>query len=82
MCLLDSARVMIGYINIMLGHDFNTTDDAELAEAAEKLKEIKPNVLARGFQPGLPVSALGRSQGSFPLYFAGRGVRAVHAWGV
>ena len=45
-CLLDSARVMIGYINIMLGHDFNTTDDAELAEAAEKLKEIKPNVLA------------------------------------
>ena len=45
-CLLDSARVMIGYINIMLGHDFNTTDDEELAEAAEKLQEIKPNVLA------------------------------------
>ena len=45
-CLLDSARVMIGYVNIMLGHDFNTTDDAELAEAAEKLAEIRPNVLA------------------------------------
>ena len=45
-CLLDSARVMIGYVNMMLGHDFNTTNDEELAEAAEKLKEIKPNVLA------------------------------------
>lgn len=45
-CLLDSARVMIGYINLMLGHDFNTTDDAELEEAAQKLSQIKPNVLA------------------------------------
>lgn len=45
-CLLDSARVMIGYVNMMLGHDFNTTDDAELAEAAEALQQIKPNVLA------------------------------------
>lgn len=45
-CLLDSARVMIGYVNMMLGHDFNTTDDEELAEAAAKLQEIKPNVLA------------------------------------
>ncbi len=45
-CLLDSARVMIGYVNMMLGHDFNTTDDTELAEAAEALQQIKPNVLA------------------------------------
>lgn len=45
-CLLDSARVMIGYINMLLGYDFNTTDDDELALSSEMLKQLKPNVLA------------------------------------
>ena len=44
LCLLDDARVMIAAVLKTLGYSYNTTDDAELAEAKEKLMELKPNV--------------------------------------
>ena len=37
LCLLDDARVMIGAVLKTLGYSYNTTDDAELAEAKEKV---------------------------------------------
>lgn len=44
LCLLDDARVMIAAVLKTLGYSYNTTDDAELAAAKEKLMELKPNV--------------------------------------
>ena len=46
LCLLDDARVMIGETLKMLGYSYNTTDDAQLQEASDKLMELKPNVRA------------------------------------
>jgi len=42
--LLDDARVTLGQVLHTLGYSYNTTDEAELAEAAEKLNALKPNV--------------------------------------
>ena len=42
--LIDDARVIIGEVLKMLGYSYNTTDEAELAEAAAKLQELKPNI--------------------------------------
>ena len=42
--LLDDARVMIGETLKMLGYSYNTTDPDQLAEAAAKLEELKPNI--------------------------------------
>ena len=42
--LIDDARVMIGEVLKSLGYSYNTTDEAQLAEAAEKLAELKPNI--------------------------------------
>ena len=42
--LIDDARVMVGHVLTTLGYSFNTTDEAQLAEAAEKLNALKPNV--------------------------------------
>ena len=42
--LLDDARVMIGETLKMLGYSYNTTDEAQLNEAYEKLVELKPNI--------------------------------------
>ena len=42
--LIDDARVTIGLMLRSLGYSMNTTDEAQLAEAAAKLDEIKPNV--------------------------------------
>lgn len=42
--LLDDARVMLGETLKMLGYSYNTTDPDELAEAAAKMEELKPNI--------------------------------------
>lgn len=42
--LLDDARVMMGETLKMLGYSYNTTDEAELAQALEKLSALKPNI--------------------------------------
>lgn len=44
LCLLDDARVMIAAVLKTLGYSYNTTDDAQLAEAKEKLFALKENV--------------------------------------
>lgn len=41
--ILNDARVIIGAVLRSLGYSYNTTDEAQLAEAAEKLNELKPN---------------------------------------
>ena len=42
--VIDDARVMIGEVLKSLGYSYNTTDEAQLAEAAAKLAELKPNI--------------------------------------
>ena len=42
--IVDDARVMIGETLKMLGYSYNTTDEAQLSEAYEKLCALKPNV--------------------------------------
>ena len=42
--ILDDARVMIGEVLKMLGYSYNTTDEAQLNEAYERLCELKQNV--------------------------------------
>ena len=44
LCLLDDARVMIAAVLKTMGYSYNTTDDAQLAEASDKLMTLKPNV--------------------------------------
>jgi spermidine/putrescine transport system substrate-binding protein len=44
LCLLDDARVMIAAVLKTLGYSYNTTDEAQLAEAKEKLFALKENV--------------------------------------
>ena len=44
LCLLDDARVMIGAVLKTLGYSYNTTDEAQLAEAKAKLMELRKNV--------------------------------------
>lgn len=44
LCLLDDARVMTGAVLKTLGYSYNTTDDAQLEEAKEKLLALKDNV--------------------------------------
>ena len=42
--LINDARVMIGETLKMLGYSYNTTDEAQINEALEKLYALKPNV--------------------------------------
>ena len=42
--LIDDARVTIGMVLLSRGESMNTTDDAILAEAAEKLDALKSNI--------------------------------------
>ena len=42
--LIDDARVTIGMVLLSMGQSMNTTDDAVLAEAAEKLAALKDNI--------------------------------------
>ncbi len=44
LALMDSARVIIGITLKTLGEDFNSTDEAALERAKEKLIELKPNI--------------------------------------
>lgn len=46
LCMVDDARVMIGETLKMLGYSYNTTDVAQLEEAAQKLAALKPNIRA------------------------------------
>ncbi|MDR2108752.1 MAG: spermidine/putrescine ABC transporter substrate-binding protein [Coriobacteriales bacterium] len=41
---LDDFRAVIGMTAKSLGYSLNTTDDAELAQVATRLEELKPNV--------------------------------------
>ena len=43
-CLLDDARVMLGAVLKTLGYSYNTTDEAQLDEAKEKLLTLKGNI--------------------------------------
>ena len=42
--LIDDARVSIGMVLLSMGQSMNTTDDAVLAEAAEKLDALRENI--------------------------------------
>lgn len=42
--LIDDARNIVGITLKTLGYSFNTTNDAELAQAREKLFQLRPNV--------------------------------------
>ena len=42
--LIDDPRVTLGMVLLSMGQSMNTTDDAVLAEAAEKLESLKPNI--------------------------------------
>lgn len=44
--LIDDARIIIGITLKTLGYSFNTTDDEQLAQAKEKLFELRPNIRA------------------------------------
>ncbi|MFS0863998.1 ABC transporter substrate-binding protein [Fredinandcohnia sp. 179-A 10B2 NHS] len=44
--VLDDVRVIIGNMLALLGYSQNSTDEAELEEAKEKLLELKPNIKA------------------------------------
>ena len=44
--LIDDARNIIGITLKTLGYSFNTTNDEELAQAREKLMQLRPNVRA------------------------------------
>lgn len=56
MVMIDDSRAIIGATLLSLGYDINTTDEAELAEAAEKLKQLVPMV--RLFDSDSPKTAL------------------------
>lgn len=42
--MIDDARVVVGEVLKSLGYSYNTTDEAQLAEAAEKLASLKSNI--------------------------------------
>lgn len=42
--LIDDARVTLGMVLLSMGQSMNTTDEAVLAEAAEKLNALKENI--------------------------------------
>lgn len=42
--LINDARVILGETLKMLGYSYNTTDQAQLDEAYQKLMELKPNI--------------------------------------
>lgn len=44
--MIDDARVVIAHVLKTMGHSFNTTDPEILAQAAEKLYALRPNIRA------------------------------------
>jgi len=53
---VDDNRVIIGMALLTLGYDVNSTDEAQLAEAKQKLIELKPNI--RLFESDSPKTSL------------------------
>jgi len=53
---VDDNRVIIGMALLTLGYDVNSTDEAQLAEAKQKLIELKPNI--RVFDSNSPKTPL------------------------
>jgi len=53
---VDDNRVIIGMALLMLGYDVNSTDETQLAEAKQKLIELKPNI--RVFDSNSPKTPL------------------------
>lgn len=56
MVFLDDSRAVIGLTLVTLGYDPNTTNEAELEEAKEKLAELVPNI--KLFDSDSPKTAL------------------------
>jgi spermidine/putrescine transport system substrate-binding protein len=54
--VVDDSRVIIGMTLLTLGYDVNTTDEAKLEEAKQKLIELMPNI--RVFDSDSPKSPL------------------------
>jgi len=54
--MLDDEREVIGMVLTVLGHDKNTTNEAELEEAKVKLQELMPNI--RVFDSDSPKTSL------------------------
>jgi len=63
--LLDDARVMIGEVLKSLGYSYNTTDEAQLAEAAQKLAEIKPNISVLNYDMSYDYLAAGEVKAAY-----------------
>ena len=53
---VDDNRVIIGMALLTLGYDVNSTDETQLAEAKQKLIELKPNI--RVFDSDSPKTSL------------------------
>ena len=51
--LIDSVREMLGITLLYLGHDFNTTNPAELKQAADLLVSTKKREVCLGFKGGV-----------------------------
>jgi len=54
--MIDDSRAIIGAVLLSLGYDLNTTDEAEMQEAAVMLKELVANVII--FDSDSPKTAL------------------------
>jgi len=63
--LLDDARVMLGETLKSLGYSYNTTEAAELVEAANKLTEIKPNVSILNYDMSYDYLAAGEVKAAY-----------------
>lgn len=63
--LLDDARVQLGAVLRSLGYSYNTTDEAQLQEAAEKLNAIKPNVRVLNYDMSYDYFAAGEVKAAY-----------------
>jgi len=69
--LLDDERQIIGMALLALGYDPNTTDEAELDAARDKLLELVPNI--RLFDSDTPSTALLSGEADLGLIWNGEG---------
>ncbi len=65
--VVDDARVVIGLVLLSMGHSMNTTDPAILAEAAEKMTTLRPNI--RAFDYDTPHTLLASGEVSVGYMF-------------
>lgn len=63
--LLNDARVTLGAVLRSMGHSYNTTDEAILAEAAEKLNALKPNCRVLDYDFGYNYLANGEVKAAY-----------------